>query len=321
MTIKVVSPDELDLQAYAHMQRQSFAELLQQSGVSDEFISPKYYQWKYRPPAGNARIALVFDEGEMVASNAMFPLKIAVGERELQGWQSCDTATVPKARGKGYFMKCLKVLEAELKPGEIFFGFPNKNSKRGFEKLGWRETQTVPAFVKIIPFLWGRENAGEDIGFDLVNGTFDPPETATVRPTLVRNAAYLRWRYEEHPTCKYSIYAHRMNHALDGYVVIREAEIMGRRAVLLMELHASSQAVERALLMKAKHCGVKRGIHYVVMVSNYFTGWSGLLKGFILIPSRFLPKQQVLMGSGTTPETHEVMGEQWLVQLGDWDGF
>src|SRR5262245_24947843 len=41
--------------------------------------------------------------------------------------------------GKGLFLKCLEALRSTLSEGDHFFGFPNQNSKRGFEKFGWNE--------------------------------------------------------------------------------------------------------------------------------------------------------------------------------------
>lgn len=321
MTLTILSPDEIDFEAYAGMQRASFAELLRHSGVPDDFMSPQYYSWKYRPPAGNARIAMVVENGEMVASTGMFPLKIAVRGRELIGWQFCDAATVPKGRSKGYFTKCIQLLQAELKHDGVFFGFPNKNSKGGFDRIGWRETQTVATFARVIPFARPPRSDDDVVEFDPANDAFNARVASCSHTSLVRNADYIRWRYLQHPSHPYTIYFHRVSGGSDGYVVLREIPIAGRRAVLLMELHASSPAIEKALLRRATYWGLQRGIHYVLMLSNYFTGWTGLKKGFVLLPSRCLPKQQVLMGSGTTQEGHDVMGEEWLVQTGDWDGF
>ena len=73
MNLTVVTPDEIDFDAYARLQRASFAGLLDRSGVSDDFMSPEYYRWKYRPPAGPARVAIVFENGEMMASTGMLP--------------------------------------------------------------------------------------------------------------------------------------------------------------------------------------------------------------------------------------------------------
>ena len=322
MTVTVVTPDAIDFGAYASLQRASFASLLTRSGVADDFMSPDYYQWKYQPPAGPARVAIALEHGEMVGSLGMFPLRIAARGRELIGWQFCDGATAPQKRGLGYFAECVRALHAQLGPDELSFGFPNANSRRSFGEIGWRETQTVTTFAGVIP-LTPRLRGDEDlVEFDLAN---DMPNARTAaensRPGLVRDAAYLRWRYGRHPLRPYSVYVRRTGGGADGYIVLREASIAGRRAVLVMELHASSPAVETALLAKAADWGVQHGIRYIVMVSNCLSGWTALKRGFVLLPSRLLPKRQTLMGAGTTPDADAVMNEDWLVQMGDWDAF
>jgi hypothetical protein len=47
----------------------------------------------------------------------------------------------------------------------------------------------------------------------------------------------------------------------------------------------------------------------------------GLVAGFLRIPTRFLPKQQILMGEGKGQAAARAMAHTWRVQLGDWDGF
>lgn len=321
MILKLLSPDELDLGAYAEMQRQSFFDLLQQSGVPDDFISAKHFQWKYSPPAGKARIAVAFEDGEMVASYAMLPLRVGVRGRELSAWQACDGATLPRARGKGYFIQCVERLNSALDPGEIVFGFPNRNSKPVFDKIGWRNTQTVTTFARAVPFAWRPADDGEVIELDPARSSFSAPAVPSGRPTLVRDAQYVSWRYLQHPSRPYTVCVHRTSDGAKGYVVLREAALGGRRVVLLMELHASSASIEGALVRRAARWSFQRRIRCMVMVSNYFTAWTGLKRGFMVIPPVLLPKRQVLMGSGTTRETDELMREEWLVQTGDWDGF
>lgn len=318
---RLLDPGELDLDAFAKLQRDAFAEVLQASGVSDAFMQPAHYRWKYSCPAGRARIAVVMENGELVASLGMFPLLVAANGRTQVAWQLCEGSTLPKARGKGYFTVCLNLLARDLQAGQFFFAFPNRNSKRLFARFGLREMQLVPTFVRLLPFARREGSDAEVRAFDPARGAFIPPILSSARPTLVRDAAYLEWRYLTNRSAQYTIYVHGTADRNDGYVVVREAAVAGRRVVLLMELHAASSAVERSLVRTIVEWGLAKGARYGVMVSNYFHGWTGLRRGFIQVPALLLPKRQVLMGFAATPDADEVLGQEWQVQLGDWDGF
>lgn len=54
--------------------------------------------------------------------------------------QSCDTAVVPEARGKGVFVNMIDKAVEILKDQKVdlMVGFPNNNSYHGFMKLGWK---------------------------------------------------------------------------------------------------------------------------------------------------------------------------------------
>lgn len=115
MKLDVIPARNIDLMAYAAMQRSSFAEMLEAYGVTDSFMTPEYYRWKYESPWGEAKIAVVTEQGEMVASNAMLPYVLRREGDSFRAWQSMDTATIPKARGKGYFSKCINARRAHCK--------------------------------------------------------------------------------------------------------------------------------------------------------------------------------------------------------------
>ena len=136
---KLLDALELDYDSYVYHQKECYREILDRTRVSDDYMTADHYRWQYHPPVGSAKIAAVFDGGEVVASNAMFPVLIRDGSTIVKGWQSLDTATRPSHRGKGYFVACLRVLIGALGQNEIFFGFPNENSVKGFLKVGWKE--------------------------------------------------------------------------------------------------------------------------------------------------------------------------------------
>ncbi len=208
--VEVIEASALDVEAYCRLQRAAFAELLAQRGVSDDFITPEFFRWKYRPPTGDARVAIVREGDRIVASNAMYPVTIHSRSSWLRGWQSCDTATAPENRRQGHFSTCLRALVPALGEDEVFFGFPNQSSMRGFLKLGWTENALVTTWVTPLPVpsqgSTGRvsEVARFDAGVDDLRDRLGAEASAI----LDRGAAYLNWRYTAHPFARYSLFEH-----------------------------------------------------------------------------------------------------------------
>lgn len=69
--------------------------------------------------------------------------------------QSCDTAVVPEARGKGVFVNLIEEATKKLEEEKVdlMVGFPNNNSYHGFMKLGWKHIGNFIPLIKIVkPF-------------------------------------------------------------------------------------------------------------------------------------------------------------------------
>ena len=140
--VTIQNPASLDFEEYAGMQAEAFAEVVGAQGMGS-LHAPEYYRWKYHTPWGSALIATVRKDQKLVAANAMYPLRIVAADDHAMGWQSCDTATLPAARGQGLFMQCLHALQEQLGDDAIFFGFPN------FYKFSINLLYKIPFFDSI----------------------------------------------------------------------------------------------------------------------------------------------------------------------------
>ena len=320
--VSVTTPDRLDFGEFVRLQREAFAAVIGDASMVDALSEP-YYRWKYAPPAGQAKIALVRDQGRLVAANSMFPLQVRYAGTTVRAWQSCDTATHPDARRKGYFMKCLAALREELGAGEIFFGFPNKNSSPGFLNFGWKLRGDVGTWLLVFP---GRQ-LGSYRGVSEVSAFGEEQNRLAVRlgelgrPLLDRSAAYMNWRYLEHPLNRYAAYAHAEGGMQVGALVMRELDLRGRRLALVMEVQAVSGSAERQLLGFAAAWARSRRRWLTLVMDNALRIRSGARSGFVEVPQRLLPKRQVLMGMTTGGIADDVWHREWHVQMGDWDGF
>jgi hypothetical protein len=304
--VRVVDPDELDLDEYAALQRTAFAEVFRNAAVSDDFMRREHYAWKYASPAGHGRIAVAAEKGgELVAAVAMFPSAFATGTATTTAWQLCEGATLRRARGRGCFTACLKALAATVPPDQVLFGFPNPNSRPGLVASGFRAMQTVPMFVRPLTAASGPSRATE------VGDSFEYLPIAAA-PSIVRDAAYLTWRYRGNPSVTYAMLGDSV-----GYAIVRRASVRGRDAVLLMEFHARSRPAARRLLRRVSRWGIEHRVRLAVLVSNCLTGWRALAHGFVGVPQSCNPRPLVLMA---WPGAAMPAGD-WHIQLGDWDAF
>jgi hypothetical protein len=317
--VSVIGPDELDFQRHADLMKRAFAPVLAGTG-EEETLTPAFFRWKYNGPVAPPRIALVRDGERILAANSMYAVDIVWKGRRVRGWVSSDTATDPDARGPGYFLACLKALNKQLGPDEIFFGFPNKNSIKGFQSVGWTEQQVMPAWMRVVPR--GRVPGFEAI--DSLGSDFDAlfSEYVQGRPPMIeRTAAYMNWRYFKHPVAKYAAFALRKSGRLQGVIVLRKVKSLGWNMALVMDFIALDAKTEAQLLRFAAGWAREQGLWPAVAFSSAVTPFLGLRTGYLLVPSRFLPKRQALLGRGTGKESSEIFGRPWQLQLGDWDGF
>lgn len=323
VSVEVMDSHDLDYETYSNLHKEAFSELLSRLRYDDAFMTPQYYQWKYHPPAGSAKIAVVLEDGKMVATNGMFPLHIRYGDFSIRGWQSCDTATLPSSRGKGYYVRCLRALEKEVRPNEIFFGFPNRNSLPGFAKAGCQERGVITTWVNPFPCKgkWVSVNITQVMRFDYRQDLLAEQFTQLGGPMLDRGSAYMNWRYHDHPIYKYTSFVYQKDGNWQGFAVARRVEAMGREAALIMELWGLFPEVLRSLLGHMVGWAKGQSLKMVAILDNSLAPGNALRAGFFPIPSRFLPKRLVLMGYAKGGEAETIMKKKWRVQAGDWDTF
>jgi hypothetical protein len=317
--VSVIGPDQLDGEQHAALIQRAFAPILAGSGV-EGMLTPEFHRWKYTGPLAPARIAVVNDGERLLATNAMYAVDVVWDDRRIRGWVSSDTATDPDARGPGYFLACLRALEKSLGPDELFFGFPNRNSLRGFQNVGWREQQVMPAWVRVVPG-W---SVGDLEPLPSFGDEYDAFAAAFMRgrpPMIERTGAYMSWRYSRHPMVQYTVLACRRDGRLAGVVVLREAKSFGRHLALVMECLGLDRGIEARLLRGAAGWARERRVWPIFTFSTVLTPTLGLRAGFLPVPVRLLPKRQALLGRGTGPMSSELFARRWELQLGDWDSF
>ena len=321
---ELVDGDHLDYDAFVDLQREAYANLLSTLKVSNVYMSPEFYRWKFHPPAGPAQIVIVREGNRIVSTNAMIPVEISIGQHMIRGWQACDAATLVTAQRKGYSSGCLRTLVEALKTDEVLFLFPNKNSIRYVDAMGAQNKGVITTWVKSASLF--KKKASSDVTtvtkFGKDQDTLAKRLTVGSKVSLFRSACYLNWRYSSHPVTEYVSFVYREGTEQQGYAVVRSAELMGRKISLIMELWGLQSSIKKALLRSIVQWTVEQRINWIVFQDSNQSLLGGLRMGFIGVPSWLLPKKQVLMVfAAQGNHSQQAINMDWWVQIGDWDSF
>ncbi len=321
---ELLDADHLDYDAFATMQREAYADLLATMKFSDVYMSPEFYRWKFHPPAGSAKIALVLENGRMVSTNTMIPVDIRLQQHTIRGWQACDAATLISAQRKGYSSGCLRTLFDSLQNNEALFLFPNKNSVRYVNAMGAHKKGIITTWIKST--LLSKKRISPKVAritrFEKDQDKLAEQFTTCDSVLISRSADYLNWRYTNHPVVEYVLYSYREGNECQGYSVVRCAELMGRKIALIMELWGIHPSIKKCLLNSMVQWTTEQHLKWIVFQDNGQSILSGLNMGFISVPAWLLPKRQVLMVFAKPGDLSEkVIRSDWRIQIGDWDGF
>lgn len=318
--ISVHDPDDLDLEEYALMQKEAFKDLLDEMGVSDSFMTPDFYKWKYKTPYGNARIVTSRIDEKLVSSTMIQPTKIKYKGASFKAWQNGDTATIKEYRNIGLYPRCMKAVIRELGENDLIFGFPNKNSVRGFSFFVEYNKGVVPLLARfsLLPNLLPNRmvftiNRFEDHDINWLLMQNDKS------PIFSKNSVWLDWRYTDHPVHKYSKHILKDEKGIVSAVVVtRNAIIAGKKVLLIMEVMGTSISQIRKILQTV--IPQQKNGPYVLSFNNMFTFSEALYLGFVSVPDKFIPKQQLLfvLAKG---DAKVILPPSWQLQMGDWDGF
>lgn len=323
--VELLDGKNLDYEAFVRTQKKAFAELLKEMKASDSHMTPEYYRWKYNTPFGEAKIAVVREGGEILSSVSMLPMPMKFGGETLIAWQCLDTATIPEARGKGYFRATGDVLLSAVPQEELSFGFPNKNVIRGWSQSGWTYKQLVTTWIcPLAPvFQWNSPRVIALHRWDARQDVFQASLPFDDYPMVERSSAYLNWRYAHHPLHQYSIFSFENSKGgIAGTVVARMATVMNRRAVLVMDLLGTSPGVELTLLRKVCSWATRQKCPFLVLLDSALSKVVALHVGLVPIWSKVLPKKQIIMGkAGSEEAPRRFYQRRWRIQLGDWDVF
>ncbi len=219
-----------------------------------------YWEWKFeRNPHGEALIWVGEDDGRIAGCYIWNPVRIRLGTSTMLGAQSVDAATHSDYRGKGLFTDLARTAREDVAESELalVYAFPVEAAFRGQVRIGFEPRSTVTPVHRPLLLPLSRRKPGEFVldtarSFD---SEFDSFSAAKSDDELHvdRDAAYLRWRYDEHPTRTYETLVCRRAGELCGYCVLclESTRGIGRGFIVDLEVRPDAESAAAVLVHHA----------------------------------------------------------------------
>lgn len=209
-------------------------------------------------------IAIDREKDKVAAIYAIFPVVFKINQQEYIAAQSLDTITDIDYRGKGLFVHLAKDVYSKALNDDVVFvyGFPNGNSIHGFiKKLEWTTLDPVPFLIKPlksryftsrIPFLKFLPNINlsfsrrrnqknftikAERNFTAAVDSVWKIFSANIKVGIMRDEAYLNWRYVQKPNEDYVILnCYDSSNVLKGFIIFTSKNKHGGKIGYVMEL-------------------------------------------------------------------------------------
>ncbi len=303
-------------------------------------------EWQYfANPFGPTLIWVWDDGGDIVGHYTSIPYPCRFDGQPGTVAVGIDAATAPSHQGRGLFLGIAKALYADGgehgMPATICY--PNANSTRGVTKAGWRQISNLETLVILtgdelaagrtkLPrrvVALGRKAVFRERGADatgevvaaLPDGIDDlwRAHEDDVPYGVIRDDAWFRWRYEQHPDAGEYLFAIAHDGAdLRGLAVGRVKEAFGGRFVYVLELLGDDDAARAAVNALRSTASGLDGLGIVCNPGSP-THARARAAGFRPIPRALAPKDLpfgLVDNTGTRPE---LVQAPWDTAWGDVD--
>lgn len=277
--------------------------------------------------------------GDIIGQYALSPIRMKVDNKEIIGSFSLDTMVHPDWGGRGIFVELANaVYDVAAGSGiPLTYGFPNENSHHGFiNNLGWTDLcKPFPILVKpisirsLVRSRFENERIARLIdsfaraGYWLfTSGSIREPSASNyyvrrvehfgreadllwkrssgiARISVIRDAAYLNWRFVQNPTEKYCILYAEQAGELSGYAVLKLVDDFGIRIGYIVDLLVlpEEETIVYALVKAALNYFTENDMDIAGCLMMTGGAYEKQLRklGFLKAPARFFP-QKIYLG-------------------------
>ena len=343
-------------------------ELFRVVAPGEDLGDPRYVTWLYdRNPAGRAIEFITRNRDRVTGHIAIVPLRYKMGARAALGSMAVNAITHPEHRGRGIFIILHDLGFQAAAAAEIpfTFGYANMNSEKGcLRHLGYGELARIPLWIlplnlpKILASQPGMKNSfGRALGrlagppAAVWRGIRRPlrrdsivvekiaeagPEfdglwaaaSNTASHILLRDRAFVEWRFVQAPTRRYDLLAARSNGRLVGYLAGRTTVVGGLTWGLIVDLLTeptpNGRAAGARLVAEYHRRARSEGADLVAaLMFKHAPGASALRRnGHFVCPSFLLPREfpALLRWYGRDPAPPGLFNPKtWFITLADYD--
>lgn len=307
--------------------------------LADPAARQRLVPWQYRGAAVDAvlPVAAIDEYQQLIGFNGVIPVRVKLGERCIVAAWSCDFVVHPKWRGRGVGASLKRKLQTRV-PVLLALGISQQAAKV-HSSLGWHagrgpvqmsyvvKSGSYKEFIKRTlqvmqrMLRWRARVPEHDVVVSeqpllSVLGEIDAlweRVEQTYKNVVVRDSAYLRWRYVDHPLMIYSTIAVRRDGRLEGVGIYWVRP--GERCVLADYVGAADdRSVMRAIVDRILTVGQQS------LQINCFTnspGFLQVLRDFGFSSWRTRPVGfSVFSSESALP----VVDDAWFLMGGDSDG-
>ena len=195
--------------------------------------NPDNWTWKHagNNPAGKAIIYVMEQEGKIIVHFAVIPHRLRVFGEDVLGSHSIGSMVVPEYQGKGLikFVADKQFEEVAKRKIAFSYGFPNLLAYDLHKKLmGYNDVIQISTMEKQTTAKRTRKKESSAKAKFLPIKRFDDSVDVLwdrakddYKISVIRDAAFLNWRYLERPDQKYYAFGLYEDNALAGYVILK----------------------------------------------------------------------------------------------------
>lgn len=302
--------------------------------------------WQYWANPFGPTVSWVWeDEGEVVAHYTAYSVPVTVGGQRSLAGIGVDAAVAPTHQGRRLWTPLARAVYDDCAANgvPITMCYPNVASTSGAVKAGMEPVSRLRTLVCAYDDAWlaerfrlprpvarlARSAAFRVPGSPLVaHEVPGPPEgldglwervAPSVAYGVVRDAAWWRWRYAEHPDAPYRFFEVRQGEVLLAAGVTLAREAFGGRFLNVLEFLTVDVAAGRALAqaLRARAAGAV-GAALVAVPGSRLQALA-LRAGFRTLPARLEPKPLLFGVVRNDPGFVDPTTVAWSVAWGDLD--
>lgn len=328
--------------------------------VADETQWLEWWQWEFMDnPAGRARIWLAVHKDKIVGMYPLIWMNMKIANEIVKGSQNIDLMTHPNYQHQGIFYTLEKKALAEMEKERTYvtYGFPNDAAYPGHLKNAWFDVGTSRPLIKPLnlenilkryvanKFLTKAGTLAGNLLINLLYRTIKPPQVNNITITMVssfderindfwnrvsndyniiviRNKAYLNWRYIDIPDKEYTIYLAEKDGEICGYVILR---CVNQRNLIQGYICDIIAPLEQGEVV---HCLISKAVEFFKEQSAdlaIFTRLANNRLGGYFNKHGFMPlyfKKSCFMArsnSDRIPIAYLRKPEHWFIHIGDSD--